>query len=236
MKKVPPLSDVDWPDARRIISSRYPPIDLFEDIADPRDWELLVSAEAKTNPRIADSVGRLDLIPPSRRVSGQGASYVMAPFTHISTDWVGRFHDGTFGAYYAAQNFDTAVLETAYHRARFLKATQEAPGWVAQMRELVGAIKAELDDLRGQPAFADCLDPDDYDASQAFTRSLRASGSDGVVYPSVRDPGGTCVAAFWPDVVGLPVQGRHLSYHYNGTRIDYVRDDGSDKVWELTNP
>ena len=30
--------DVDWPDARRIIRSIYPPIDLFEDIADPADW------------------------------------------------------------------------------------------------------------------------------------------------------------------------------------------------------
>ncbi|TIN69406.1 MAG: RES domain-containing protein, partial [Mesorhizobium sp.] len=34
---------VDWPQTFRIIRSIHPPIDLFEDIADPRDWEALAS-------------------------------------------------------------------------------------------------------------------------------------------------------------------------------------------------
>ena len=46
-----------WTPGYRIIRTIYPPIDLFEDIADPADWELLVSAEAKLNPRIRDEVG-----------------------------------------------------------------------------------------------------------------------------------------------------------------------------------
>src|SRR3546814_6850697 len=81
-----PLFPVDWPAAVRLIESKYPPIDLFEDIADPEDWELLAAAEGKTNPRIAETIGNLDLVPTGRRVNGQGASYVMAPFTHCSPD------------------------------------------------------------------------------------------------------------------------------------------------------
>lgn len=233
MKREPPVSPVNWPDARRVISSRYPPVDLFEDIADPHDWELLAAAEARTNPRINESIGRLDVVPPERRVAGAGASYVMAPFVHASTDWPGRFHDGAFGAYYAAKTFETAVAETAYHKGAFFKSTNEAPGWLAQMRELIGAIDNSFHDLRSGRGFADCLDPDSYDASQELARMLRAGGSNGIVFPSVRDAGGECLGAFLPDVVGLPIQGRHLAYHYDGERIDLVRDEGSGDVWRL---
>ena len=49
-----PVSVVKWEGAVRIIRSIYPLIDLFEDIADPADWPLLISAEQKTNPRLSD--------------------------------------------------------------------------------------------------------------------------------------------------------------------------------------
>ena len=42
-----PVSTIEWQDAVRIIRSIHPPIDLFEDIADPADWPLLISAEQK---------------------------------------------------------------------------------------------------------------------------------------------------------------------------------------------
>lgn len=76
----PPVSKIEWQGAVRIIRSIYPPIDLFEDIADPADWTLLLSAEQKTNPRIMASVGNIDLVPLGRRVGGLGASYLMASF------------------------------------------------------------------------------------------------------------------------------------------------------------
>jgi len=65
---------VHWATSHRIIRTIYPPVDLFEDIADPADWELLTAAEAKTNPRIRDAVGDLSLVPVARRVSGPTAS------------------------------------------------------------------------------------------------------------------------------------------------------------------
>ena len=65
-----PVSRVEWKGAVRIIRSAFPPIDLFEDIADPADWPLLISAEQKTNPRIMATIGNLDLVPVDRRVGG----------------------------------------------------------------------------------------------------------------------------------------------------------------------
>lgn len=226
---------LSWDQYYRLISSAFPPIDLFDDIADPEDWMLLGSAEGKTNPRLSESIGNLDLVPASRRVGGAGATYVMAPFTHVSRDRPGRFHDGSFGAFYAGRCFDTAVVETAYHRGRFYQATTEARGWIAELRELVGSINAELVDIRGE-AYADLHAPDSYAASQAFGISQRALGANGIVYNSVRHPGGHCFAAFYPDVMGIPRQGRHLVYHWNGERIDQLKVLNADHaVYRIAN-
>ena len=122
-------SHVRWPKTHRLIGSAYPPIDLFEDIFDPADWALLLGAKQKSNPRLAETIGNLDMVPADRRVGGDGASYVMSGFTHVSPDQPGRFHDGTFGDYYAGRVFETALFETVYHRGRFCAATNEVPGW-----------------------------------------------------------------------------------------------------------
>ena len=229
----PPLTRVAWPYAYRIIRSRFPPIDLFEDIADPADWEALASAEAKTNPRVMESVGNLDLVPVHRRVSGPGATWVMAPFVHVAPDRPSRFADGTYGVLYAGDRFEVAVFETAYHHGRFMAATNEPPGWTSGFRELVTRVDAELHDVRGDPRFADCLDRHSYAAAHALARRLRTQGAEGIVYPSVRNPDGDAIAAFWPDVVDLPVQGRHLTYHWDGARVDRIHDATNGTVYAL---
>lgn len=231
--KIPRVTRLRWRKTHRIISTRHPPIDLFEDIADPAKWDAIASGESKSNVRVVASIGRLELVPPDRRVGGDGASYVMAPFVHISPRFQGRFHDGSFGAYYAANRFETAVAETTYHRARTYTDTDERPGWFSQFRELVGSIDARVHDIRRDEEFAECLDPDRYAASQALARELRADGSNGIAYPSVRDPDGQCVATLWPDVVSIPKQGRALAYHFDGERIDLIRDETTKEVWRI---
>lgn len=227
-------AQVQWTRTHRLILSQYPPISLFEDIADPADWELLAASEAQTNPRIYEEIGNLALVPAERRVGGEGASWVMAPFTHVTPDRASRFADGTFGAYYAADSVETAIHEHAFHMARHFTRTRDEPGWISQVRELVGAINRELTDIR-TGANAALLDPGDYAASQAFAARERNAGRDGIVYPSVRHPGGECFAAFWPNVVSIPMQADHYAYHWDGATIDYVRrQSGGEAVFELT--
>jgi hypothetical protein len=231
-------SRVGWTGARRIIRSLFPPIALFEDIAEPEDWPLLIAAEQKTNPRLMETLGALDLVPPARRVAGPGASFLMAPFTHASRDRPTRFSDGSYGVLYAARRFETALLETMHHHARFMARTREAPGWTSQFRELSLDIEARLHDLRAgdpavAPAVAPALDPDSHEASRALGMALRAGGSDGVVYPSARDPSGECVGLFYPDLARNPLQGRHLDYHWDGSRVDLYRDAGSGEVFRV---
>ena len=54
-----PTAAITWDLAHRIIRTIYPPVSLFEDIADPADWDRILSAEAKTNPRVRDEIGNL---------------------------------------------------------------------------------------------------------------------------------------------------------------------------------
>lgn len=229
-----PVSDISWRGAVRIIRSSFPPIDLFEDIADPADWPLLISAEMKTNPRLMETIGNLDLVPPERRVSGPGASYLMAPFTHVSPDRPSRFSDGNFGVLYVAGDFEVALFETIHHHARFMARTAEAPGWTSQFREIVLDVEARLHDVRGDDErYAPLLDPDDYSAGQALGRALRREGSNGIACPSVRRKGGECVGLFYPDCASSPTQGRHIDYHWNGSRVDLYRDAGSGQVYRI---
>ncbi len=229
-----PVSAIKWESAVRIVRSIYPPIDLFEDIADPADWPLLISAEQKSNPRLMENIGNLDLVPEGRRVGGTGATYLMAPFCHVSPDRQSRFSDGRFGVLYAGNIFEVALLETIYHHERFMKRTHEAPGWTSQFREIVLSVDSRLHDLREPKAEQlQALDPNSYAFSQALAAQLRTAGSDGLVYPSARRIGGECVALFYPDLASNAVQGRHLDYHWDGTRVDLYRNPSNGHVFRI---
>lgn len=220
-----PASRVAWDRTHRVVSARLPPIHFFDDIADPRDWELLAAAEARTNPRIYEEIGELSLVPPERRIGGPGAAWVMGAFTHVSRDRPSRFTDGSFGIYYAGDSQVTALCEHAFHMGRFYARTDEPSGWLGQVRELVGTIDGDLADIRAADGrYKDLLDPSpaSYPVPQRFASQLRQAGSNGIVYPSLRYATGTCLAAFWPDVVTPPVQGDRFRYHWNGARVDLV--------------
>lgn len=229
-----PVREVAWTGARRIIRSIFPPIDLFEDIADPADWPLLIAAEQKTNSRLMETIGNIDLVPAARRVAGSGASYLMAPFTHVSPDRPSRFTAGAYGVLYAADRFETALAETIHHHERFMARTAEPAGWTSQFREIVLDVHVSAHDVRGDAAlFAEALLPDSYVESQALATDLRAAGSEAIAYPSVRQEGGECVALFYPDVASNPVQGRHLDYHWDGARVDFYREGGNGAVYRI---
>lgn len=229
----PPARRVRWPRYHRLIEKRRPQTGSAETLSDPDEWRALISFRVKTEPRLRRVIENFDLIPPGRRVSGPGAAHAMAPFVFASPDRPGRFHDGSFGAFYAARAFETALAEVVFHRRTMLLATEEPPGWIDGWIALTGAADAQLPDLRGG-GFEDLLNPDDWRASQAFAREARSAGADGAVYPSVRDAqGGGCFAAFFPDVMGAPAETAHFRYHWNGARIDRLYRSADGGVTDL---
>jgi RES domain len=225
-----PARRVDWPQAWRVIASRYPPINLFERLtADTAVWDALIALEQLTNPRVRDELGDIALVPPDERVSGPGASYVMAAFAHVNPKG-SRFSDGSFGVYYAAEALKTAILETVFHFEAVARDSADPPRG-EDFRVLVGAVTAAFEDVAALPAArrASILDAESYAASQAYAKEIRAAGANGAAYPSVRHAGGQCIGAFRPRAVGTPHQERHLKYRWNGERVDryfdYARDE-----------
>ena len=145
-----PTCRVDWPQAWRVIASRYPPINLFERLtADTAVWDALMALEQLTNPRVRDEVGDIALVPPDERVSGPGASYVMAAFTHVNPKG-SRFSDGSFGVYYAAAALETAIAETVFHFEAFARDSADPPR-SEDMRVLVGTVAADFEDVAALP-------------------------------------------------------------------------------------
>lgn len=219
MAAPPPARRIRWKASYRIIPSRFPTVGLFDRVARPADLDAVFEIEARTNPRLRDEIGQISLVPPNRRISGAGTTPVMAAFCHPNSAG-SRFSPGDYGVYYAAHHEQTAIAETVYHRERFLRRTQE-PAARIEMRCYAAAIDATLDDIR--EGFPQLLYPDSYTASQAFGVARRQVKSDGIIYPSVRHAGGTCVALFYPDLVRPPVRVHtHYLYDWDGTRIAHV--------------
>ena len=219
----PPLavSEVRWQPCFRVISSRFPPIHLFERVSGAEDWEALYWLESLTNPRLRDDVGEIELVPREDRIFGPGASVIMAPFTHLNPEG-SRFADDTFGAFYAAASLDTSIAETRYHREIFLRATRQ-PALELDMRTYLCDVAASFHDIRGKrDRMPDIYDPDSYVASQKLARSLKLAGSNGVVFDSVRHSGGQCLAVYRPRLVQNCRQGTHLRYVWDGERISQV--------------
>ena len=214
----PPVKRIRWSQAYRIVPSRFPPVGVFDRIADPADLEAVFAVEALTNPRLREEAGALRQVPPARRISGPGSTPVMAAFTHLNPEG-SRFSDGSWGVFYAAHRVATAVEETVYHRERFLAATAER-ACELQMRCYRTSFDCKLHDLRG--GWPAASDPHSYAASVPLARELRAAGSNGLVYDSARHAGGECAAAFYPDVVAPCVQSHHLIYRWDGRRIAQV--------------
>lgn len=216
-----PVTQVRWQPCYRIIPSRFPPIALFEAVADPADLEAVFQIEAMTNDRLREEAGDLALVPPEDRIAGPGTSPIMAAFTHLNPEG-DRFTDGSYGVFYAGLTLATAIAETRYHRAKFLAATDE-PAQELDMRVYAVDLHAPLHDIRGaQETLPALYHPDSYAVSQETARCLRDDGASGIVYESVRDAGGECAAVFRPRLLSNCRQERHLTYVWDGSTVNTV--------------
>jgi hypothetical protein len=213
MALAPPLRQVRLGTTHRLIPSRYPAVGILDTIASPADLEAIIELEGWTNDRLRAELGLIALIPQSEWVVGKpNATVVMAAFCHPSKDGC-RFNDHTLGAWYAAFSLATAHAEAAYHRRREFEEVGRTPMPV-QMREYRAAFDARFHDVRPARRFPQLYRPNDYGPSQRLAARLRRSGSDGLVYESVRNPANDCLVAFRAKLVRRVREGHHFEYRW----------------------
>lgn len=207
-----------WDKQFRIIPSKFPPINFFEKLVNADQMDEIFYLESLTNDRLREEVGDISFVRSEDRICGEGSSIIMAAFTHIGKP--SRFTNGSYGVYYASKDLKTAIIETVFWREKFLSFTNEPPGDI-DMRVYVGKILKPLQDIRNNQ-FKYLHHPDNYIASQAYALKLRALGSFGIVYNSVRDKGGECIAALRPSAISIPIQSKYLAYMWDGSKISRI--------------
>jgi RES domain-containing protein len=203
--EIPKLTRIEQDGTHRLIPDRYAyhrkPILNRIALDDDELLSDLTELEGATNDRLLGETGLLPGISQIELVSGfQLAHIVNASFTHAHPHGA-RFNSSTRGAWYAAFEMRTAQAEVAYHRSLEL---QEI-GWdeeeVSTYIDYLADFRHEFHDIRSNRTFATSLDPNSYSARQALALRLLSGGSAGIVYPSVRGKGGTCIACFRPPLV-----------------------------------
>jgi hypothetical protein len=216
-----PVVHEGWSKCYRIISSRFPPVSVFEDVADPRDLEAVYWVEGLTNPCMREELGAIGSVAPEDRIAGEGTTPIMAAFTHMNPTG-SRFSDGTFGVYYGARCGEAAIAETVHHLERWAGESNDPPTSFT-MRMYVGELTGRpYHDIRGMRVTRpELYDPDitKYGPPQALAAELRRQKSWGLIYDSVRLPGNDCIAAFRPNALGRVRQSKHLAYIWDGTRV-----------------
>jgi len=203
---IPPTIDLAQRDTVRVIATgRLKQPALLPLAASGDALEALAGLESVTNGRLRAEEAGLPNLDPRELVFGRADyTFVNAAFTHTRPGG-NRFNDSGRGAWYCGFEAETAVTDVGYHLGRELAAIDRFDN-VTDCAELIADFVGPFHDIRGADLAADpCLHAEPaigYPAGQALAQRLRRErASNGLVYPSVRHAGGTCLAAFRPDLV-----------------------------------
>jgi RES domain-containing protein len=198
-----PLTDLRRFDTHRLLPAKYSPNydSVLTRIADnDEDLQRIFELDNATNARLLAEENRSPGIS-QRELVFHVPNYrvINAAFTH-SHPLGARFSTPERGAWYAAFELATAKAEVIFHKsiefAEIDWKEREEIGYDDYLADFTAAFH----DLRGLDNEA--LSPTSYVRSQQLAMELLELGSLGVVYPSVRREGGTCIACFRPSVVG----------------------------------
>ncbi len=195
---------------RLIPSARLKPPALAALADSDEELAALARLESATHGRLQAQAEGLAGLDPRELVFGvPNHTFINAAFAYTRPGG-NRFNDETRGAWYAAFEVETSLKEVAFHLTRALADAGNAFDNTTKYAELMADFIGPFHDFRPARPRPACLDADSaagYPAGQRLARELRSRGAPGIVYPSVRRKGGTCLAAFHPAVVQNVRQG-----------------------------
>ena len=212
---LPHVSRLLQDDSHRLIPSAYDEETVLNRLTtDSDELSALFALEGVTNERLLGEAGLLPGITVRELVFGVSYFHIVnAAFTHAKP-LGSRFNGPERGAWYAAFSLETAGIEVAFHKSEELREInwQEKESFL--YTDFLADFRGEFHDTRGDSSFAKCLDPNSYAASQKLAYELLDTGSAGIVYPSVRHNGGTCIACFRPALVNNVRKGGQVSVEF----------------------
>ena len=187
-------------------------------VEDERDLQALAEIEGATSARLmAQSVGISGLHPNELVYDVPHAHFINASFAYARPREPNRFNGPNRGAWYAALEVETCLAEVAFHMTAFLADAGDYHALV-EYAEMFCSLAGDFLDLRQAPRHRS-LDADisiGYPVGNALAEQARAQGINGIIYPSVRHAGGTCVVALRPAAVQSVRQGDVDRLSWNG--------------------
>jgi len=208
-----------FPRTIRLVASARLREAVMRPLSDDGD-ELALLAEiegATSSRRIAEERGKAELSAEELVHGVPHARFINASFAYAKPRAPMRFNPADRGAWYAALTARTCIAEVGFHLTRALADTGDFHA-VVEYGEMLASMAGVFVDLRQASAHAS-LDPDPetgYRAGNAVAAAARAAGYNGIIYPSVRHAGGTCIAALWPNVVQSVVPGAMYRLTWSG--------------------
>jgi RES domain len=205
------LDNFDRSGTHRLIPAKYSPKSVLENLSLPSHViSDLSELDAATNERkIAERGGNPAISPRELLFGVPEAHIVNAALSHPGPAG-GRFNDARRGAWYAGVALDTSIHEVAFHKRRFLRDSRINDRLAFEYQDFLADFAGSFHFL-DPPELESCLKPEPipqcYGPSQALAAKLLLAGSAGVIYPSVRHQGGTCIACFRPALVFHPRRG-----------------------------
>ena len=221
---LPPVSLVRQYDTHRLIPSKYSPDfdSVLVRIADDQQHlQDLFDLDNATNERLWAENGLVPGIGAHELVFGvPNYRVINAAFTHAHP-LGSRFNGPDRGAWYAAFAVETSQAEVAFHKSTEYAEIGRFEDTVTY-DDYLADFSCNLHDIRNSQKVAAVLAPDSYVASQALSQRLLDAGSLGVIYPSVRHSGGTCIACFRPTLVTNVRKDRRFRFTWEGSPVPKI--------------
>ena len=222
-----PLTNLRRFDTHRLLPAKYSPNNdsVLTRIADDEDLPFVFQLDDATNGRLLAEEDRTPGIN-SRELVFHVPNYrvINAAFTHANPLGA-RFSTPDRGAWYAAFELATAKAEVLFHKsiefAEINWREREEIGYDDYLADFTNTFH----DLRGIEDEA--LSPTSYKRSQQLAVELMELGSLGIIYPSVRREGGTCLACFRPSIVANVRKSARYKLIWTPLRAQIVRQESA---------
>ena len=188
-------------------------------IVDQNETALLAEIDRATDPTLVAQVFGTPGLSARELVHGVPSSYLInSTFVLVQPRTPNRFNGPSRGAWYAALAVETSVAEVGYHLTQELAKIGDYAA-VFRYAEVLADFIGEFVDLRPHPD-EECLSPNEavgYPAGNLLAEQAHSRGLNGIIYPSVRNIGGTCLAALTPHAVQNVAQGRDWQLTWDGS-------------------